>query len=41
MTEETRASIDAYVELNGSTGRDLEFESAEVRAAFEAKYGVI
>ncbi len=41
MPEETRESIDAYLELSGSTCRDLEFEGPEVRAAFEAAYGPI
>ena len=41
MPEETLQSIDTYLELGGSTIRDLEFESAEVRAEFEAKYGPI
>jgi hypothetical protein len=41
LPEEMRASIDTYLELSGSTCRDLEFESADVRAEFEAKYGPI
>jgi hypothetical protein len=41
MPEETRKSIDTYLELSGSTCRDLEFESADVRYEFEATYGPI
>jgi hypothetical protein len=41
MAEETRESIDTYLELSGSTCRDLEFESPDVRAEFEATYGPI
>jgi hypothetical protein len=41
LPEETRQSIDSYLELSGSTSRDLEFETDDVRTEFEARYGVI
>jgi hypothetical protein len=39
--EETRASIDTYLELTGSTLQDLTFDSPGVKAQFEARYGPI
>jgi hypothetical protein len=41
LPEETRESIDTYLELGGSSAQDLEFEDADARAEFEAKYGSV
>jgi hypothetical protein len=37
--EETRESIDSYLELTGSTLGDLAFDSPGAKAEFEARYG--
>ncbi|MDP9220769.1 MAG: hypothetical protein M3P23_09535 [Actinomycetota bacterium] len=41
MPEETRESLEQYLLLTGSTLRDLAFENADVRAEFEARFGLI
>lgn len=41
LPEETRESLEEYLLLTGSTFRDLAFESPDVRAEFEARFGAV